>query len=64
MTALLLRYKRRRSDGEVYTRGGAPVEVALKKNIIHLHYDMLLTSEQIAPLIVSPRCEGSVHVGE
>ena len=45
----------------MYTRGGAPLEVALKKNIIHLHYDMLLTPEQITPLIVSPRCEGSVH---
>jgi hypothetical protein len=46
----------------VYKRGGAPLEVALKKNIIHLHYDMLITPEQIAPLIVSPRCEGGVHV--
>ena len=42
----------------MYKRGGTPLEVALKKNIIHLHYDMLMTPEQIAPLIVSPRCEG------
>jgi len=46
----------------MYTCGGAPLEVALKKNIIHLHYGMLLKPEQIEPLIVSPRCEGSVHV--
>ena len=49
MTALLLRYQGRRSNGEVYARGGAPLEVALKKNIIHLHYDMLSTPKQIAP---------------
>ena len=42
----------------MYKHGGTPLEVALKKKIIHLYYDMLMTPDQIAPLIVSPRCEG------
>jgi transposase len=37
-------------------------QVALRKNIIHLLYDMLMSPAEIAPLIVSPRVEGGVSV--
>ena len=45
-----------------YTPGGASLDVGLRKNIIHLHYDLLWTPEEIAPTIVSPRLEGGVCV--
>ena len=42
----ILGLKRKRDD-EDYTPGGAPLDVALKKNIVHLYYDNLLTPEEI-----------------
>ena len=36
---------------------------AVKKNIVHMYYDLLLTPEEIAPLILSPRkASGGVGV--
>jgi transposase len=55
--------KRQRCDGEQDERmGGAPLDVALKENIIHMYYDLLMTPEEIAPLIKSPRRAGGVAV--
>ena len=34
---------------------GAPLSVAVKKNIVYLYYNLLLTPEEIAPLTLSPR---------
>jgi transposase len=51
--------KRQRDQGNA-GNGGAPLAVALKKNIIHMHYDLLMTPEEIAPLIESPRRVGGV----
>ena len=48
--------KRLREElGPIGRYGGAPLAVAVKKNIVHLYYDLLLTPEEIAPLILSPR---------
>ena len=35
--------------------GGESLTAAVKKNIVHMYYDLLLTPEEIAPLILSPR---------
>lgn len=35
--------------------GGAALSVDVKKNIIHMYYNVLMTVEEIAPLIKSPR---------
>ena len=34
---------------------GAPLTVAAKKGTFHVYYDLLLTPEEIAPLILSQR---------
>jgi len=49
--------KRKRTAGD-----GAPLALALKKNIIHTHFGRSMTPEEIAPLIKSPRREGGIHV--
>ena len=45
--------KRQRDEPGSY--GGAPLSVQMKKNIVHLYYNLLLTPKEIAPLILSPR---------
>ena len=43
--------------------GGESLTAAVKKNIVHMYYDLLLTPEEIAPLILSPRkASGGVGV--
>jgi len=45
--------KRQRPDSGKY--GGPPLSTESKKQIIHLFFNMLMTPEEIAPLIESPR---------
>ena len=45
------------------SHGGESLTAAVKKNIVHMYYDLLLTPEEIAPLILSPRkASGGVGV--
>ena len=58
-----LKRQREESLGPAGSYGGAPLSVAARKNIVHLYYDRLLTPEEIAPLILSPRkISGGVDV--
>jgi hypothetical protein len=54
--------KRRRDSHEPFTWGGGALGLWAIKNIVHLHYDCQMTAAEIAPLILSPRVEGSVCV--
>jgi transposase len=54
--------KRRQDSHEPFTWGGGALGLWARKNIVHLHYDCQMTAAEIAPLIFSPRVEGSVCV--
>jgi transposase len=54
--------KRQRGSAE-YVPGGPPLPVALRKQIVHLFFDLDMTCSQIAPLVFSPRVHGGISVG-
>jgi hypothetical protein len=41
----ICRHMRRRSEGDLFTRGGVSLDAALKKNTTHLHYFLLYIPE-------------------
>ena len=46
---------KRQRDEPAGSYGGAPLSVATRKSTVYLYYKILLTPEEIAPLILSPR---------
>jgi len=43
MIVLFLCRMKRQRGSSTYTSSGAPLELAIRKNIIHIHYDMLMS---------------------